>query len=646
MNRLWPPSRVALIRSTIVAAVFTGMVASLLVVDLARNSRFQMADIPELQQLHQRLHDGSRGPQALEAYRELDADVRRQFFTHQEFLRRGAYLLFGGMAVTFALWRWSQQRTVPVVDPRLMQRPRMREEVAVWRAQQTMVLLTVATLVTLVAVSVAAKNDPLWKAPTTARLHESPGGSAAEATSTDRVETHIADAHEVNGAAPAARQPSSVDQRQWLAEWSRQWPRFRGPDGSGHSATQEPFPIWDVASGNNVAWSVPVPLPGHGSAIVWNDNVLLAGGNEDELAVFCFRANDGSLRWRYDVAQDVASGEASSETEISDDVGYAASTPVTDGAAVYAIFPSGQLVAIEIATGQLRWSKHLGPIDNVFGHASSLAMYPGHVVVQVDQGDSNDKDGTPKSKLVSLSADNGNVVWEVMRDVPCSWTTPIVVRQANAGQNVEENATAEGNEQGDGSGEDVMQLCVITAGDPWIIAYAIEDGRELWRCDALGQDVGPSPVYANGYVVAACESPGVVVVRGGGSGDVSDSHCVWTDATAAPDTCSPLVVHDLVLVMSSFGTLACYDLATGGDPLWQEDFDDQFTASPIASVDQVLLVGHTGQCWVIKPTRDGCETTAELLVGETCAATPAVVGKRLIVRGESHLFCFETKESP
>ena len=121
---------------------------------------------------------------------------------------------------------------------------------------------------------------------------------------------------------------------------------------------------------------------------------------------------------------------------------------------------------------------------------------------------------------------------------------------------------------------------IVTCADPWVIAYSVQDGKEIWRTKSLRQDVGPSPVASGELVYAANEFPGISAIRLGGQGDVTDTHVAWFADIGVPDTCSPLVVKDLLLLQASFGTLSCYDAQKGGEPLWEEEFDENFRSSP------------------------------------------------------------------
>ena len=127
--------------------------------------------------------------------------------------------------------------------------------------------------------------------------------------------------------------------------------------------------------------------------------------------------------------------------------------------------------------------------------------------------------------------------------------------------------------------------------EPWVIAYAADDGRELWRAECLQGDIGPSPVYGDGVVYVANDNAVAAAIRDGGEGDVTESHIVWTAEFALPDICSPLLTDDHVLLVAAYGGLVSYDRETGGDePIWEEDLGTILMASPCRVGDRVYLI--------------------------------------------------------
>jgi outer membrane protein assembly factor BamB len=451
----------------------------------------------------------------------------------------------------------------------------------------------------LPSASVARKSEPSSGSPAAAA--PAAPGSGVSKPSPQPTDVVASDPQQPDGSSPVT-QPAAE-------EFQRNWPRFRGALGNGISVDASMPTAWDGPSGKGVLWKSPVPLPGNSSPIVWRDAVYLTGADENQRELYCFDASQGTLRWKWTMP----AGEAAPEPlEVTEDTGFAAPTPATDGIRMFVSFATGDLAAVDLSGKQV-WLRSLGVPKNSYGHAASLAVTGQLLLVQFDQGARNDK----LSKLLALSTASGETVWEVAREVPNSWSTPLVVE--HEGQSV-----------------------VITCGDPWVIAYNVTDGKEVWRSKSLRQDIGPSPVAANGLVFAANEFPGVSAIRLGGQGDVTATHVAWTADSGAPDTCSPLVVNDLLVLQASFGTLTCYSAAEGGDPLWEEEFDDNFRSSPGLAGENVYLFAESGKAWVVKATREKCEHVAENDLGEECVTSPAFVAGRLYIRGKEHLFCLGT----
>jgi outer membrane protein assembly factor BamB len=407
--------------------------------------------------------------------------------------------------------------------------------------------------------------------------------------------------------APATPDPfgaESIDVKQT-------WPRFRGPGGLGVSTHANLPTTWNGETGEGIRWKTYVPLPGNSSPVVWGNRIFLTGATEQERVVFCVDADSGEIRWQTAVPSEL--DPATEPPEVGETTGFAACTPVTDGRHVYAMFANGDLAGVDYE-GNVVWSRSLGVPDNIYGHASSLTMHEHLLIVLFDQGSKDDG----KSRLLGIDGATGETVWETVREVPNSWTTPIVIEHQGQPQ-------------------------IITAADPWVIAYAPADGKELWRVECLQADVGPSPVYADGVVYSANEFPGVAALRVPAAAGGTEAEIIWEADIGAPDCASPLVTGEFVLLLASYGTLTCYDAESGVDPLWEEDFDDSsFTSSPTLAGTRVYLFGEEGLCYVVEPTAEACKRIAQSDLGEGCVTSPALQDGRIYVRGAEHLFCIES----
>ena len=200
------------------------------------------------------------------------------------------------------------------------------------------------------------------------------------------------------------------------------WPRFRGPGGMGVSPYGQAPVSWDGKTGRNVRWKTAAPLPGHGSPVVWGQWVFLSGADAKRRQVYCYDADTGRLVWQKDVVLPAQPEQADAEIEVMDDTGYAAPTMAVDGQRAYVIFANGDVAAFDFAGRQV-WARSLGVPESSYGYASSLEFYDGLVLIQYDQGADDDD----KSKLIALQGATGQRAWEATRPVANAWTSPVVI---------------------------------------------------------------------------------------------------------------------------------------------------------------------------------------------------------------------------
>ena len=401
--------------------------------------------------------------------------------------------------------------------------------------------------------------------------------------------------------APQTKAPSD----QARAEAARNWPLFRGPLGTGVATVSDAPTTWDAASGEGILWKSPIDLPGQSSSIVWEDRVFITGADEHTRALYCFDAHTGERLWRR--TPPALEQQHAEELVVPELTGLGAPTPATDGKRVFALFGTGELLCADFE-GKHLWHKRFDVSQNRYGHASSPVVYGDVVLLLLDQ---DDEEGA-QSALLALSVKDGREVWRADRQVPSSWSTPIVI---NAGAREE----------------------IITAAAPAVIAYDPADGNELWRADCLGGDVGPSPTFAAGMVFAANVYSNLAAIRPGGSGDVTATHVAWTAQDSLPDTCSPVSDGKLVWILASEGILTCLDAATG-EFIWEHEFGMRFLSSPTLVGDRLYLLSETGAAFVIRAGSQ-FEQLSRSQIGEYTACCPAFVDNRIYIRGDGHLFC-------
>ena len=585
----------SLLLTAIVAGLYSLVVAVLLVIDAANRVTDVPLESPEYVALKELLSQDPGNEKVRQEIRSLDLKLRREYFRERDFTKTGALLLLVGVGVMLFMARWAAalRRRLPMPTARAAG-PDIDERLSQIGLRAVLVLVVVLFGTALILRATQRSALPATRDELLALLQPTAAQTVVD----------------ILPQAPVAPAPGpAVPQLPSPEEYARNWPRFRGPDGSGISPHKDIPTQWDGKTGQGILWKTKVPLPGVNSPIVWNDRVFLAGADEKRREVYCVDAADGKILWNKPISASTANEQE--PLKVSESTGYAAPTMATDGRFVFALFATGDLAALDMQGNEL-WRHSFGIAKNAYGHASSLAVDRDRLIVQFDQG--RVREGL--SKLYAFDGATGKPVWEAQRPVSTSWSTPIVIEHED-------------------------QPTVVACADPWVIAYAADTGAELWRAKCLeNAEVGPSPVYSDGLVFAGNDNALFAAIRAGGKGDVTESHMPWTTDFGVPDTCSPLVAGDLALLLTSYGTLAAYDKNKGGEePLWEEDLGTDFTSSPGLVGKHVYLFDNEGKCHIVEPTRKECKLIGEAELGEKCVTSPAFQDGRIYIRGKEHLFC-------
>lgn len=494
--------------------------------------------------------------------RQLDLQIRQVRLRRWDFSQRGSFLLLGSVVVLLvgAKSASAYKKKLPAPQPQ----PDKRNE-QVRKAIRARWAVTVG-LITL-------------------------GSSALFLATRPRIDFSAADMQ-------VTSYPS-------MEEIGRNWPRFRGPGGLGTSAYTNVPANWNGRTREGIIWKSKVPLPGHNSPIVWDDRVFVTGANKNTREVYCFDAISGKLLWKRGV-MNVPQGSAE-PIEVMEDTGYAASTAVTDGRRVCAIFATGDVGCFDF-DGKKLWAGNLGVPDSAYGYASSLAKYRNLLLIQYDQGGAEDG----KSKLIALDTFTGRTVWEAKRPVPNSWSSPIVVEVASGPQ-------------------------IITCGDPWVIAYNPTNGAEIWRAKCLGGEIAPSPIYAGERIFVIEPYTAMVAIRPDGKGDVTKTHIDWSIDDGTPDISCPVSNGEFIFLLTTEGLLTCYKTADGAK-LWERDLEQNFLASPSLVGDRLYMLDEKGVMYIAEVGTEYKEL-AKCELGEECYASPAFMDGRIYIRGKDNLYC-------
>jgi outer membrane protein assembly factor BamB len=440
------------------------------------------------------------------------------------------------------------------------------------------------------------------------------------------------------------------------------WPRFRGPNGTGVSPdTGLPTDL----GRDRAAWSAKVPK-GNSSPIVVGRRVYLTGHDGDERITLCLDAASGALAWKRSVPRArVESFHAMN--------GPTTPTPTTDGQRVFVFFPEVGLVAYD-REGREQWKTPLGPFPSIQGMAASPVYVDGKIVVVVDTA--------IEAYVSAFDAATGKPLWKADRPtgVLGGYATPTVDTRPGRPAEIIVAGSVELTGYDAATGSRVWWAPGVTSyptGPPFVagdsvytmeplgVAWpawsvplglfdrdhhgriAIEDAASdaSWKgsLDGIDRSVG----NRDGFVTreeyekaAGGQDGGLVRTRLGGRGDVSKTHVVWRHEKGLPQLTGALLYQGVLYVVRN-GIVSTFDPDTG-KLLRQERVKaatGEYYASPIAGDGKVYLASLDGKVAVLRAGADWTVISVSDL-GEPIVATPAIADGRIFVRTETAVYGF------
>ena len=396
------------------------------------------------------------------------------------------------------------------------------------------------------------------------------------------------------------------------------WSEFRGNARDGTSeATGLPL-TWSETE--NIKWKTELPGVGHSSPVAANGRIWMTMSPDEGKTrhVLCVDFETGKITRDIPLFTYNPKGERNHAMN-----SYATPTPVVEGNRVYVTFANPGTACLNAETGEVIWQRR--DITNHFwdvGGACSPILYGNKLIMNCDGH--NDA----ARFIIALSKDTGETLWRTDRTykdgkVPNSsthaYSVPLVVKVGDKEQ------------------------VVSTAGFGFF-GYDLETGKELWVARYEGWSAVPRPVAADGmvFVCAGVIKPSMMAIRlDKAQGDITGTDAVaWSTTKKVPDMPSPLLVGGRFYTMTPT-TLTCIEPATGKE-FWSEKIPGQHLASPVCAEGRIYLFNTDGGATVVK-LGDTFETLASNKLDSGCYASPAIIGKSLIVRTSSHLYRIEQK---
>jgi hypothetical protein len=364
-----------------------------------------------------------------------------------------------------------------------------------------------------------------------------------------------------------------------------------------------PPEVWRSATGT-----------GYSGAVIADGRVLVHSRRGDEECVECLDADEGQLLWSVRTPTAYRCKYPYSE-------GPYATPAIADGV-VYTVGAEAFLQALDLETGERRWSRQLQEeglaAEGAYGFGVSPRIVQGLVILNVGGG--------PGRGIVAFDAQTGETRWTAT-DHGRSYATAVPVTNS------------------DGS-------LVLVLTEAALVALRPESGDVLWEFPfglvGIPENVNAvSPlVIGDRVALSSCPGPGVTLLQF----DATAVNTVWQGRRGICSQYANLVAVGSRLygvTARRSAVLRAADLATG-EPVWTFESDLGRCQSLVAD-DHLVCWGEHGHLANFDLRGDEpalVAMTPEPLLQTPCYSPPALADGRLFVRNEQWLLCLELRRPP
>lgn len=463
------------------------------------------------------------------------------------------------------------------------------------------------------------------------------------------------------------------------------WPQFRGPNCSGIASSPHSLPA-EFSDTQNVRWKAS-PGDGIGSPVVAAGRVFTSGMVDDEtVGLFAFDAKTGDQLWK-------RTWPAGDLPDVHKTNSHASTTPAADADHCYFYFSTLGMVCVDAASGEDVWHRKLPVPYFVFkwGPGMSPTLYKdkvlfvqdddlhpafyafnkadGSIAWKDDRGDMavnyshpvicETPDGDEivvagTGLLIGYDPDSGKRLWKArtllrnIKTTPVSHDGVIYISLQSAGIANQWLATSDRQFGGNNDGKLTkaeMQAFVGERPIPPEFFKRTFDRGDLNKDGVLeGEELDVAFLNPDNFAGARFddENPAdefVLAVKGGGRGDVTETHVVWKHETKYTDhIVSPLVTDGRMLLVKGGGIATCFETKAGtpvGQPKRIQN-DGEYFASPILGDGKIYVAGENGNVVVLANSPD-FEILAKNDLGDPVLGTPAIADGTLFFRTRSHL---------
>ncbi|MFW6162982.1 MAG: PQQ-binding-like beta-propeller repeat protein [Planctomycetota bacterium] len=378
-----------------------------------------------------------------------------------------------------------------------------------------------------------------------------------------------------------------------------EWPGWRGPNRDGKSPDTGLLKAWPQGGPDRV-WEVDFIGSGFSAVAVVGGRIYTTGHVDRRLILFAMDM-DGRLQWKKDIAPAYRASHPGSR-----------STPMIHDGKLYLVGGNGQVFCGDAATGRELWTRHMKEFGGKrpdWGYAESVLIHKDMAIV---------KPGGRKGCIVALQKDTGKLRWQSPFAAGAEYSS--CVHTAFEGKDL-----------------------VLTGTRSGIVCVDAHDGSLYWSNPWCAGNTAncPDPVvsddlvfWANGY------GKGGICLEMRAAGDRVQADKVYTTRNM---NChhGGYIIHQGYVYGNNGGGWACLELATGR----RQWYERAVGKGSLCWADGMLyLYGEGGgRAALATCSPEGLEVKGRVQVDGRGPswAHPVVIGGRLYLRYDTHLYCFD-----
>ncbi|MEP3477734.1 MAG: PQQ-binding-like beta-propeller repeat protein [Fuerstiella sp.] len=403
------------------------------------------------------------------------------------------------------------------------------------------------------------------------------------------------------------------------------WPRFLGSQGDATTSSSTIPTEW--SSSKNLKWRTALPGPGASSPIVVGNRIFLTyytgygDGSKGAIGdlvrhLICVDRKTGQIQWTKSVTTDPDADEDPYKSYITQH-GYATNTPISDGKSVFVHFGKPGLFAFDLEGNQL-WHRKVESQTNQtrWGSAASPIFHNGNLIVNAVE---------ENGCVYSIDPEDGRIQWEFDTKSTLIYATLNLLETK--------------------SGE--MEL--IVPAPEKVFGIDPNTGKQKWFVTTtLLNEMNGSVIVEDdvAYLYGGFRGVGSLAVRGGGSGNVTESNVLWSSKDTSYIATPVMKDHHLFWLNQS-GTAYAVNAESGErtqrrrTPGVRGGRGVKFFASMIRSGDHVYAVSRRSGTFVLKATPDFPLVVQNTFEDDNSEfnGTPAVSDNQLYMRSNKFLYC-------